>query len=156
MGHDHFLDDLWSPVQCNCTVCGVPFTASNRRVKYCPTCGPAVHAAQTKAWAAMQKRKPKHKTASRFGFLARQWRKRNPDNPAGRYDVSMADEPEWTEVWKSLTDERLEETLYHYRWLSLNTPNSHASRIDALIQECQRRGLSDIPERVQARRRQAN
>ena len=63
----------------------------------------------------------------------------------------MADEPEWTEVWKALTDERLEETLYAYVWLSVNTPNSHASRIAALIQECRRRGRSDIPERVQAR-----
>src|SRR5215469_2790452 len=49
---------------------------------------------------------------------------------------------EWTEVWKSFTDERLEDALYRYVWLSLNTPNPHASRIDALIQECHRRGRS--------------
>ena len=68
----------------------------------------------------------------------------------------MADEPEWTEVWKSFSDERLEVTLYAYAWLWLNTPNSHDSRIDALTQECQRRGRGDIPGRVQARCHQAN
>ena len=72
------------------------------------------------------------------------------------HDVYMTNEPEWTKVWESFTDERLEETLYHYRWLSVNTPNSYASRIDALIQECQRRGRSEIPERVQARCQQTD
>ena len=56
---------------------------------------------------------------------------------------------EWALVWASLSDERLEETFYHYLWLAVKTPNSHADRIAQLKSEAQRRGRQDIIVRAQ-------
>ena len=57
---------------------------------------------------------------------------------------------EWARVWASLSDELLEETLYHYEWLGMHTPNSHAGRIEQIKAEALRRGRPEIIEHVSA------
>jgi hypothetical protein len=43
------------------------------------------------------------------------------------------------QVWAEMTDSELEDRLFTYLWLSLHTPNAHASRVARLIQEAERR-----------------
>jgi hypothetical protein len=59
----------------------------------------------------------------------------------------MIDDAGWKQVWAEMTDSELEDRLFTYLWLSLNTPNGHAGRIAQLIQEAERRGQPDMVER---------
>jgi hypothetical protein len=47
-----------------------------------------------------------------------------------------------------MTDAELEDRLFTYRWLSLHTPNAHASRVAQLVQEAERRGKPEMVERA--------
>jgi hypothetical protein len=42
----------------------------------------------------------------------------------------------------------LEDRLFTYLWLSLNTINPHADRVAQLIQEAERRGKPEMVERA--------
>ena len=57
----------------------------------------------------------------------------------------------WKQVWAEMADPELEDRLFTYLWLSLHTPNAHASRIAQLIQEAERRGQVGIVERARTR-----
>jgi hypothetical protein len=48
-----------------------------------------------------------------------------------------------------MTEAELEDALRRYLWLAANTPNTHASRVQQLITEAQRRGKPEMVERVQ-------
>jgi hypothetical protein len=54
----------------------------------------------------------------------------------------------WKQVWAEMTDSELADRLFTYLWLSLHTPNAHASRIAQLIQEAERRGQVVMVERA--------
>ena len=54
----------------------------------------------------------------------------------------------WKQVWAEMTDAELEDNLFTYLWLSLHTPNKHASRVAQLIQEAERRGKPEMVERA--------
>jgi hypothetical protein len=43
-----------------------------------------------------------------------------------------------------MTDSEIEESLRNYLWLAANTPNSHANRIDQLLEECRRHAKPEI------------
>ena len=64
-----------------------------------------------------------------------------------RVTVSMVDDG-WKQVWAEMTDAELEERLFTYLWLSLNTINPHADRVAQLIQEAERRGKPEMVERA--------
>jgi len=57
----------------------------------------------------------------------------------------------WKRVWAEMTNAELEDRLFTYLWLSLNTINAHAGRIAQLIQEAERRGQFGIAERARVR-----
>jgi hypothetical protein len=50
-----------------------------------------------------------------------------------------------------MTDSELEDALFRYLWLSLHTPNKHASRVAQLIEEAERRGQAGMVERVRVK-----
>jgi hypothetical protein len=54
----------------------------------------------------------------------------------------------WKQVWAEMADSELEERLFTYLWLSLNTINPHADRVAQLIQEAERRGKPEMEERA--------
>ena len=56
-----------------------------------------------------------------------------------RIAILVPDGDGWKQVWAAMTDAELEDRLFTYRWLSLHTPNAHASRVARLIQEAERR-----------------
>jgi hypothetical protein len=47
-----------------------------------------------------------------------------------------------------MTDSELEDRLFKYLWLALNTINPHAGRVAQLIQEAERRGKPEMVERT--------
>jgi hypothetical protein len=64
--------------------------------------------------------------------------------------ISRSDEEAWARVWAEMNDAELEDALRRYLWLAANTPNNHASRVQQLITEAQRRGKPEMVERIQA------
>ena len=62
--------------------------------------------------------------------------------------VSFAD---WQSVLAQMTDEELEDELFTYFWLAMNTPNPHSHRLRELVEEAERRGLAAMVERARLR-----
>jgi hypothetical protein len=65
-----------------------------------------------------------------------------------RWVKSFAD---WQSVLAQMTDEELEDELFTYFWLAMNTPNSHSHRLRDLVDEAERRGLAAMVERAKLR-----
>ena len=63
----------------------------------------------------------------------------------------MIDDGCWRHVWAEMTDSELEDRLFTYLWLSLHTPNAHASRVAQLIQEAERRRQIGMVKRARLR-----
>jgi hypothetical protein len=47
-----------------------------------------------------------------------------------------------------MTDEELEDGLFMYFWLAMETPNSHSNRLRELVDEAEGRGLAAMVERA--------
>jgi hypothetical protein len=58
---------------------------------------------------------------------------------------------DWRRVLAEMTDEELEDGLFTYFWLAMNTPNSHRNRLRDLVDEAERRGLAAMVERARLR-----
>jgi hypothetical protein len=58
---------------------------------------------------------------------------------------------EWRRVWAQMTDEDLEDRLFMYFWLAMNTPNSQSNRLRELVDEAERRGQAAMMERAKLR-----
>ena len=58
---------------------------------------------------------------------------------------------EWRRIWAEMTDEELEDRLFTYYWLAMNTPNSHGARLRQLADEAERRGQPAMVERAKLR-----
>jgi hypothetical protein len=58
---------------------------------------------------------------------------------------------EWRRVWAQMTDEELEDRLFTYFWLAMNTPNSQSNRLRELVDEAERRGQAAMVERAKLR-----
>ena len=58
---------------------------------------------------------------------------------------------EWRRVWAQMTDEDLEDRLFMYFWLAMNTPNSQSNRLRELVDEAERRGQAAMVERAKLR-----
>ena len=65
-----------------------------------------------------------------------------------RETSTVIDEGGWKQVWAEMTDSELEDTLFTYLWLSLHSPNAHASRVAQLVVEAERRGQAGMVERA--------
>ena len=65
-----------------------------------------------------------------------------------RETSTVIDDGRWKQVWAEMTDSELEDRLFTYLWLSLHTPNAHASRMAQLIEEAERRGQAGMVERA--------
>ena len=50
-----------------------------------------------------------------------------------------------------MTDEELEDGLFTYFWLAMETPNSNSNRLRDLVHEAERRGLAAMVERAKLR-----
>ena len=61
------------------------------------------------------------------------------------------EDKEWRRVWAEMTDEELEDRLFTYHWLAMNTPNSHGSRLRQLADEAEKRGQAGMVERARLR-----
>jgi hypothetical protein len=58
---------------------------------------------------------------------------------------------EWRRVLSQMTDEELEDGLFTYFWLAMNTSNSHSNRLRDLVDEAERRGQAAMVERARLR-----
>ena len=58
---------------------------------------------------------------------------------------------EWRRVLSQMTDEELEDGLFTYFWLAMNTSNSHSNRLRDLVDEAERRGQAAMVERAKLR-----
>jgi hypothetical protein len=58
---------------------------------------------------------------------------------------------EWRRVWAQMTDKDLEDRLFTYFWLAMNTPNSHSERLREPVDEAERRGQAAMVERAKLR-----
>jgi hypothetical protein len=58
---------------------------------------------------------------------------------------------DWQSVLAQMTDEELEDELFTYLCLAMNTPNSHSNRLRDLVDEAERRGLAAMVERAKLR-----
>jgi hypothetical protein len=55
---------------------------------------------------------------------------------------------EWASVWSGMRDEELEDRLFTYVWLALDSPNAHANRVAQLFREAERCGHQEMVERA--------
>jgi hypothetical protein len=58
---------------------------------------------------------------------------------------------DWQSVLAQMTDEELEDELFTYFLLAMNTPNSHSNRLRELVDEAERRGQAAMVERAKLR-----
>jgi hypothetical protein len=58
---------------------------------------------------------------------------------------------DWQSVLAQMTDEELEDELFRYFLLAINTPNSHSNRLRDLVDEAERRGLTAMVQRARLR-----
>jgi hypothetical protein len=61
---------------------------------------------------------------------------------------SVIDDDCWKQVWAEMTESELEDRLFAYICLSIQTPNAHVGRVVQLIQEVEWCGQVGIVERA--------